>query len=224
MKKNMKKFASLMLALVMAIGLAAPAFAAPADVEPAANIKVTLKLVGKNADNTTYPIYDAGSVTIGANKTVYDLVTQYFPKDKGSETSDGSEWDAYGASDYLQTIWFNGKEYATKGLENTPKSDDKGKPLTFEEWKEGKDGLAWRNGYGLLNHGAAGYEYYYAGNAWVYEVFDAEGEAYDVKTVTMNQFRLTAGDQVVLTYAVQTSRWTQPTPLYPTFPFLPVDK
>lgn len=198
MKKNIKKFASLMLALVMAIGLAAPAFAAPAEEPAAADITVTLQLVDADGNN----IYPAGSgaasVTLPAGSSVYDLVTMKFPAVKEGTTTavNGSAWNTYGDSDYLQTIWCNSTKYATVGLPDAP--DD-------------VDVEAWHNGYGRVDYNKATgvYTYIYAGYAWMYNVTRGGVSDSTVNTTTMNQYVLQQGDAVVLNYKVQISEeWT----------------
>ena len=189
MKKNFKKFASLMLALVMAFALAAPAFAADYATVPVSDITVSLQLVGKNGN-----IYTKTNVSVSAGTTAYDLVTKYLPED--DTEPDWSEWNTYGNSKYLQAIYVNDEFYATEPLSAAPAE------VKVE---------AWHNGYGRVSYNpdTQEYTYIYAGYAWMYDVTGGSLADQNVNELTMNQFVLHDGNTVVLNYNVQISQpWT----------------
>ena len=201
MKKNIKKFASLMLALVMAIGLAAPAFAAPADVEPNTfDVEFTIDIQGAKTAHT---------VKVTEGQSVYDVLESQL------KTQLNPQWSKYGDAYILESMAGKGTVAAT--------------PEQAEE--EGIEPEAWSTlnpGYGLDSvtekDGKPLYNYVYAGFDWTYTVNgEAPWEGYNPDgtkhQLYMNECVLKANDKVELTYSIVTSEWSTTNPISTVYPY-----
>lgn len=206
MKKTSKKILAMVLALMMVLSLGATAFAA----EEPEDITVTLSVVNNDEEGAPFT---STQITLPDQSTIFTLLTDYNKDASGNPlwTVTGS---TYGDSWYLDSMSYGGADYATEPSDEVPADYD-----IAED--------AWYEGYGLLSvnkndDGTASYTYVYAGYAWTYDV-KGNPNHQDVNTTTMNQFHLSAGDEVVLTYKLQITQWTQDKPYTDVYPYLPVN-
>ncbi len=206
MKKTSKKILAMVLALMMVLSMGATAFAA----EEPEDITVTLSVVNEDPTGEAFEDVD---VTLPDGSTIYTLLTEY--NRSNGDTGDvlwTTTGSTYGDSWYLDSMSYGGADYATEPSEKAPAN------YNIAE-------NAWYKGYGLLSvnkndDGTTSYTYLYAGYAWTYDV-EGNPNHQDVNTTTMNQFHLSAGDKVVLTYQLQITQWTQDKPYTNVYPYLP---
>lgn len=201
MKKNIKKFAGMMLALVMTFALAAPAFAAEPKTAAADTVTVTF-------DITAYGeslLGETPTVTVAKGSSVYDALIAL--NDDHSEYKLNPQWADRNS---LLSTEQGQQLMSLQDIAQEPVGKDSGE--TAEYWSSSMPG------YGLVNttvvDGKTLYHYIYVGNAWKYTVngkapvsdkTDSEGNPIEFY---MNEYKLNANSTVEIDYNQYTETWS----------------
>lgn len=193
MKKTMKRTLAIVMAVAMLFALSATAFAAGTASLQIVYLGTNLQVVGYNIPNDGATVYDAVTATYASYNPGWETVPDYYVPDL--------EWEA------LISMTINNQTYSTRAMTAAERTTYSVPTAT---WSNNPN----YEGYGLVSVDNDGYTYIYAGFDWTYTV-----NGTPIYNHYMEDFELSNGDVVVLTYAAQIVTWPQEDPI-PDF-FLP---